>query len=100
MALEPFQGHVERQQIDVRLGICRLDITQLQSLAVASGLDTLLVSGSFDENTPHCFRGRGKEMAPTIPLWRFFGVDKTQIGLVNQGRCVQSLAGSLVCELV
>jgi hypothetical protein len=52
--------------------------------------DSPFAANRFDQDAAHGFAGRCKKMAPTL---EFLVSDQSQIRFVNQGGCLQRLAG-------
>ena len=52
---------------------------------------TLLSPSLLDQNSPHCFGRRPKEVTSPIPLLRLLHIDQSHISFVNQHRRLQRL---------
>ena len=60
----------------------------------------VLAAGILDEDPPHRL-GRGREeMAAVLPALVVRGADQAQVGLVNQRRRLERLAGVFSCQLL
>jgi hypothetical protein len=60
----------------------------------------LLPPCTFDKNTPHGLRSGSEEMTPAVPVLRLVDIDQPKVGLVDQGRCLECLAGLLLGEFL
>ena len=71
-------------------GQVRFEIEPNQSASVSSGL---LPAGLIDQDAPHGLGGGGEEVAAVVPACCVGRPDEPQIRLVDEGGCVQSVAG-------
>ena len=79
-------------------------IGQVDAVQLAAPFQRLIAAGAFDEDPAHRFSRSGKEVAAAIPrfprlLIRLTG-HQTQVGLMNQGRGLQRLAGLLLSQIL
>jgi hypothetical protein len=92
---ESDEGRVQGQKFLVRRGSGGEVKLQLLPASAAAVNDALFVTGTFDQDAPHGV-GRGREeMAAVVPTGGVGGFDEPQIRLVDEGRRVQGVAGSL-----
>ena len=52
-----------------------------------------LSAGVLDEDAAHGLGGGGEEVAAAVPLLGLFRVHQAQVGFVDEGGCLQGLAG-------
>ena len=55
-----------------------------------------LAAGAFDEDAPHGLGRGGEEVAAAVPVLGPVPTDQPQVGLVDQGRGLEGLAGLLL----
>src|SRR5262249_40257671 len=102
-ALELPQGFVEREQV-VRLILLRFGEqaagVELDAPELAAPLVTLLAPRLLDEDPPHGLRGRSEEVAAAVPWLGLIHVHEPDVGLMDQGRGLECLAGLFLGELL
>jgi hypothetical protein len=59
-----------------------------------------LASGGVDQDAAHGLGGRGEEVAPAVPARYRRAVHQAEVGLVDQGRGLERLAGLLLGQLL
>lgn len=96
---EVVQRLVERKQIVFGGGNCRIDVAQIDPLAVSPALERLLAVGVIDEKTPHGFGRSGKKVAARIPVPGLFDVDEFDEYFVDEPRRLQRLTGLFLRHL-
>jgi hypothetical protein len=68
-------------------------------VTVTTVADPLLSAGLLDEDPPHGFGSGGEEVAPAIPVLGRLPIHQAKIGLVDQRRGLERLAGFLTGHL-
>ncbi len=63
-----------------------LDVVGRLPLISTAMLEACLAAGRFNENAPHRFGGRGKEVAARVPLLSLLDIDEANVGVMHQ-RC-------------
>ena len=92
---ELLQGLVEGQQVVVGLGRGRLAPCRGRPGAVAAALQPVTAAGVLDQDSTHGLGRRGEEMTAAVPGPIGIDADQTQVGLVDERRRLQGLAGRL-----
>jgi hypothetical protein len=95
---EPGQGRVQGEQVLVRLGYGDEVRVHHLPLAAAAVLGPRLAAGALDEDAAHGFGRRGEEVAAAVPVTGLVPVHQPYIGLVDQGRGLEGLAGPFLSE--
>jgi hypothetical protein len=92
LARQFFEGLVQRQQVAWRRFHGDFNVIEIDLMAVAITLQTMLLARPVDQDPPHCFRGGGEKMTARVPMPRLLCVHQPQIRLVNQGSGLECLA--------
>ena len=71
----------------------------VDSLVVAPALSTLLSPGIVHQDTPHRLSGGAEEMSAASPTVGFVS-HQSDVGLVDEGRCLKCLPGRLMRQLL
>jgi hypothetical protein len=75
-------------------------MVEVQGNAIAAPFLRLLATGIINENAAHGLGSRGEEVAPAVPLLGPVHVDQAEVGLVDQGGCLERLPGCFLGELL
>jgi hypothetical protein len=94
------QRVVEKEPFLIGRGSSIFHPAEIDALAVAPVLLRFLAAGVFDHDAAHGLGRGGKEVAAAVPVSRLLYVYQPQVGLVNQGRRLQRLAGLLLSEFL
>ncbi len=94
------QCFVERENVFARLGQGDIECGEVSSDVLAAVPQPILAACFLHQDASHRQRGSREEMPPPLPF-RFVGLGagQSEVGLMNQGRRLQSLAWTLMGEL-
>jgi hypothetical protein len=99
MLLQLFEGLIESEQLfggHARWQVAKLDVRAFQ---FATMFGALFSPGILNEDSPHRLGGGGKEVAAAVPVLCLIHIDQTQVGIMHEGRGLESLPGFFLDEM-
>ena len=89
-------GGIKCEQIVIRNGCDREVGMEFLPLMAAAMNDPLLMTSTFNQDSPHGGGGGSEKMAAVIPLSDIIRPDQSQVSFMHQGRGIQRLVRPLV----
>src|SRR5262245_8828744 len=69
---------------------------QFDPMELSASLLAFFPAGVLDQDASYRLRGGGEEVPAATPVLGLLGIDKAEVGFVNQGRGLERLAGLLL----
>jgi hypothetical protein len=98
--VESFQCLMDREQVHRWLRRCDLLGFDRPALPIPPSALRQVSPGLIDEDAPHGLSRRGKEVAATVPVLGFLGLDQPEVGFMNESGGLESLAGGFLGHLL
>src|SRR5207237_6131240 len=94
------EGGVDVQHIVDAFGSGGGELVEVQANAIATPFLALLATSIIDQDAAHGLGRGGKEVAAAVPVLGFVRVHQPEVGLVDQGRGLERLAGYFLGQLL
>jgi len=106
LSSQPGESLVDREKVFGRRSAAGVHGFERDATALATAFDGPFRAGLIDQDAPHGLGSRSEEMTFALPLrFRHPGLtfrarNQAQVGLVDQGRCLEGLTGLFVGQFL